>query len=98
MDKGRTQARETVLHADETSQSLEQIMINISTISDTSDSITGATMEQRRGADEINRTIVSISEIAEQTNQGARELEGSSAELGAVATRLQQLISTFKTA
>jgi methyl-accepting chemotaxis protein len=98
MDKGRTQARETVLHADETSQSLEQIMINISTISDTSDSISGATMEQRRGADEINRTIVSISEIAEQTNQGARELEGSSAELGAVATRLQQLISTFKTA
>ncbi|MCW9077568.1 MAG: methyl-accepting chemotaxis protein [Gammaproteobacteria bacterium] len=98
MGTGREQARDTVAHADETRQSLEEIIRDISTISGTSGSIASAAVEQSHSVDEINRTIVSISEVAEQTNQGARELEGSSAELGAVAARLQELISTFKTA
>jgi len=98
MGTGREQARDTVAHADETRRSLEEIIRDISTISGTSGSIASAAVEQSHSVDEINRTIVSISEVAEQTNQGARELEGSSAELGAVAARLQELISTFKTA
>ncbi len=98
MGTGQEQARDTVTHADETRQSLEEIIRAISTISGTSGSIASAAVEQSHSVDEINRTIVSISEVAEQTNQGARELEGSSAELGAVAARLQELISTFKTA
>jgi len=98
MASGREQARETVTHADETRQSLEEILRSISTISGTSDSIAAAAAEQHVGANEVNRTIVSINEIAEQTNQGARDLEHSSAELGEVAGRLRQLVSTFKTA
>ena len=98
MDAGREQARETVAHADEMRQSLEGILQDIATISGSSGSIASAAAQQSRNVDEIDKIIVSISEVAEQTSQGARELEGSSAELGAVATRLQQLICTFKTA
>lgn len=98
MDTGQEQARDTVAHADGTRQSLEEVLRSVSTISGASGSIASASVQQSHGVDQINKTIVSISAVAEQTNQGARELEGSSAELGATATRLQELISTFKTA
>jgi methyl-accepting chemotaxis protein len=98
MDAGREQARGTVRHADETSDSLQQIIQDIATISATSGSIAAASVQQSRSIDEINRTIVSISEVADQTSQGARDLEGSTAELGGLAASLQKLISTFRTA
>ena len=98
MDAGQKQARDTVAHADGTRQSLEEILRSVSTISGTSGSIASASVQQSHSVDQINKTIVSISEVAEQTNQGARELVGSSAELGVTATRLQELISNFKTA
>lgn len=98
MGTGQDQARDTVAHADGTRQSLEEILQSVSTISGTSGSIASAAIQQSHSVDQINKTIVSISEVAEQTNLGASELEGSSTELGAVATRLQELISTFKTA
>ena len=41
--------------------------------------------------------MIRISEIAEQTSQGAGDLEGSTGELASVAGRLQELIRTFKT-
>ncbi|MGB5773805.1 MAG: methyl-accepting chemotaxis protein, partial [Sedimenticolaceae bacterium] len=94
---GREQARETVEHAAETRQSLEEIILSVSTISDASSSIAAAAVEQTHNVDEINRTMGSISEIADQTSQGAQELESSTADLSAVATRMQELITTFKT-
>jgi methyl-accepting chemotaxis protein len=78
-----------VQHADQTRQSLEEITPSIATISHTSGSIAGAAVEQSRSVDEINRTMVAISDIAEQTSQGAHDLESSTGELTAVATRLQ---------
>ena len=97
MGTGREQARETVEHATETRQSLEEILLSVSTISDASSSIAAAAVEQTHNVDEINRTMGSISEIADQTSHGAQELESSTVDLGAVATRLQELIATFKT-
>ena len=97
METGRGQARDTVQHADETRQSLEEIIENIATISATSGSIAAAVVEQSRSVDDINQTMVTISEVAEQTNRGAQELESSTAELGSVSAQLHQLISTFKT-
>ncbi|MGD8957473.1 MAG: methyl-accepting chemotaxis protein, partial [Chromatiaceae bacterium] len=97
MGTGREQARETVEHAAETRQSLEEIILSVSTISDASSSIAAAAVEQTHNVDEINRTMGSISGIADQTSQGAQELESSTADLSAVATRLQELITTFKT-
>jgi methyl-accepting chemotaxis protein len=97
MDTGRDQAQGTVAHAQETRQSLDEIIASIATISHTAGSIATAAASQSDSVDEINRTMVTISEVAEQTSQGAGEMETSTAELGAVAGRLQQLISTFHT-
>jgi methyl-accepting chemotaxis protein len=97
MGTGREQACETVEHAAETRQSQEEIILSVSTISDASSSIAAAAVEQTHNVDEINRTMGSISEIADQTSQGAQELESSTADLSAVATRMQELITTFKT-
>lgn len=97
METGRTQARGTVERADETRQSLEEIIASISTISDTSTTIAAAAGEQSVSVDEINRTMVAISEIAEETSQGAGDLQSSTADLGSIATHLHQMISTFKT-
>jgi methyl-accepting chemotaxis protein len=97
MEAGREQARGTVQHATETRHSLEQIILDVATISDSSGSIAAAALEQTHSVDEINRTMGAIAEIAEQTSHGASDLESSTAELGSVASRLQALISTFKT-
>jgi len=97
MEAGRGQAGATVQHAEETRQSLEGIIWSVATISDTSGSIAAVAVEQTHNVDEINRTMGSISQIAEQTSQGGRDLEGSTGELAFVATRMQGLISTFKT-
>ena len=69
----------------------------MATISDSSGSIAAAALEQTHSVDEINRTMGAIAEIAEQTSHGASDLKSSTAELGSVASRLQALISTFKT-
>ncbi len=98
MEKGRGQAADTVGRAAQTRQSLDEIIDHIATISGSSGSIAAAVVQQSRGVDEINRTMVAISEVAEQTSEGARELEESTAELGKVAEHLQRLIGTFKTA
>lgn len=98
MQTGREQARETVEHAAETRQALDEILSNVATISESSGSIASAALQQTHNIDEINRTIAAISEVAEQTSQGAGELDGSTGELTSMAVRLQDLIRTFKTA
>ena len=98
METSRGQARQTVEHAGDTRQSLEEIIENIATISQTSGQIRSAAAGQSDSVDQINQTMLSISEVAEQTSQGANDLEASTGELASVATRLQQLIATFKTA
>jgi len=98
MQTGREQARETVEHAAETRQALDEILSNVATISDSSESIAAAALQQTHNIDDINRTIAAISEVAEQTSQGASELDGSTEELTSMAVRLQDLMHTFKTA
>ena len=97
MATGRGQARQTVEHAGDTRQSLEEIIQSIATISTTSGSIASAAAGQSDSVDRINETMGSISEVADQTSRGANDLEAATGELASVATRMQQLISTFKT-
>jgi len=96
METGREQARGTVQHAEETRRRLEEIILDVSTINDTSSSIAAAALEQTHSVDEINRTMASISAIAEQSSQGAQELESSTVKPASVASSLQDLIRTFK--
>jgi methyl-accepting chemotaxis protein len=96
MQAGRAQARETVQHANETSQNLDAIIQQVATISASSGGIASAAVRQGQGIGEINSTIVRIAEVAESTSQGAVDLQSSTAELGATAERLHTLIGSFR--
>jgi methyl-accepting chemotaxis protein len=68
----------------------------VSIIAETAIQIAAASVEQSRSVDEIERTLSGISEVAEQTDRGAQDLAGSTAELGAVAARLERLVGSFR--
>ncbi len=96
METGRGQARDTEQHTVAAGQTLRDIMNSVSIIAETATRIAAASAEQSRSVDEIERTLNGISEVAEQTDRGAQELAGSTAELGAVAARLERLVGSFR--
>ena len=96
MQKSQGQARETVDQADEAQNSLQSIVGEVSTIVDVTQQIAGAADEQASTVEEINRNIVAISDVAEQTSRGAGELESSSASIKNVAAQLQGLVGSFR--
>jgi methyl-accepting chemotaxis protein len=66
-------------------------------ITDMNRHIADAAAQQEQVAEEINRNIVNITQVAEQTAEGTRQLADSSAELAQLAEQLQGLVGRFKT-
>jgi len=58
--------------------------------------IATASEEQSAVADEINRNVVAISEISNQTAEGAVQTAESSSQLAALSEGLQRAINKFK--
>jgi len=58
--------------------------------------IATAAEEQFSVSEEINRNIISVSDLGSQTAAGANETTASSEELARLAVGLQSLISQFK--
>jgi len=96
MQKSQDQARDTVAQADQTRGSLQEIVDEVTTIAGVTEQIASAADQQNVTVNEINRNIVAISDVAQQTNQGAAELESSSASIKGVAGQLQGLVGSFK--
>jgi len=96
MQKSQGQARDTVSQADKARDSLQEIVDEVTTIAGVTEQIATAADEQNQTVNEINRNIVAISDVAQQTNQGAAELESSTASIRGVAGQLQSLVGSFK--
>jgi methyl-accepting chemotaxis protein len=96
MDKGREQAITGEAQAKEASESLEAITRAVSTINEMNTHIASAAEEQSATADEMNRNIVNISQVSEQTASGSEQTTLAANELAQLANELQQLISQFK--
>ncbi|WP_404339676.1 methyl-accepting chemotaxis protein [Pseudoalteromonas mariniglutinosa] len=75
---------------------LELIVENISAISDQNHVIAGAAEEQSKVAREIDRNIVTISDLASQTAEGSSQTNASATELTRLAVQLNELVSKFK--
>ncbi|WP_372626012.1 methyl-accepting chemotaxis protein [Arsukibacterium sp.] len=75
---------------------LELIAENISAISDQNHVIAGAAEEQSKVAREIDRNIVTISDLASQTADGSSQTSASASELTRLAVELNELVSKFK--
>lgn len=98
MAKGLDQAVRGEEQAKEASESLEAITRAVSTINEMNTHIASAAEEQSATADEMNRNIVNISQVSDQTASGSEQTTTAANELAQLANELQQLISQFKIA
>jgi methyl-accepting chemotaxis protein len=96
MEQGRNRTRSTVEQAAKAGASLETITQAVSTIVEMNMQIASAAQEQTAVAEEINRNIVNISEVSDQTAHATQQLSQSSAELSHLASDLQSLVNKFK--
>ncbi len=96
METGKSGAQAGVERAASAGQSLQTITAAVASINDMNAHIASAAEEQSAVADEINRNIVTISEVAEQNTENANQTSRASEELAHLATELQNLVAQFK--
>jgi methyl-accepting chemotaxis protein len=96
MQQNRTKAAETVEQAAQAGEFLESITQGVSTILDMNSQIAVSSEEQAAVAQEINRSIVSIQGISNETSAGATQTSESSKEVAILGNRLRQLVEQFR--
>jgi len=96
MNNGCAQAMASVEQTADADQALQSIIATVAQISDMNMQIASAAEQQSAVAEEVNRGIFTISELATETSNGAGETSASSEELTELALRLQQLTGRFK--
>jgi len=97
MEASRNGSQESVELAGAAGESLNAITEAVTTISDMNIHIASAAEEQGCVAEEINKNVVNISHIVQQTAEGAQQTFHSSNDLARLATELQELVGQFKT-
>ncbi|MCG8099098.1 MAG: methyl-accepting chemotaxis protein, partial [Candidatus Thiodiazotropha taylori] len=68
----------------------------MSEISEMNTQIASAAEEQSSVTEEINRSIVSINEVSEQSATGAQQTTQASADVAKLAEQLKSLVERFK--
>lgn len=96
MEKGQTQAVESVKYATEAGHSLQQITRSVQAITEMNTLINDEAGSQSGVAVEINQNIRNISEIADTSKEGTEETNKESQKLANLAGQLQQLVSQFQ--
>jgi len=96
MEKGQTQANESVSHASDAGNSLQQITQAIQGITEINTLINDEAGSQSGVAVEINQNIHAISEIATESMNAAEKTNQESQGLSELAVNLQQLVAKFK--
>jgi len=97
MNRSREEAQQVVEQANRAGQSLESIAEAVQKINEMSTQIASAAEEQNAVAEEINRNVVTITEMANQTAAGGQQIAQASTELAQLSTDLQGQVSQFKT-
>ena len=96
MSEGRESAKMSVEKAASASQALDTITGMITRMDEMSAAISSAANEQSQVAEDINRGIVNISQIAEHTAEGAKESTSAVETMAALSAQLQDAASKFK--
>lgn len=96
MQQNRSKTSETVEQAAQAGEFLKSITQGVSTILDMNSQIAVSSEEQAAVAQEINRSIVSIQIISEETSAGATQTSESSKEVSMLGNRLRQLVEQFQ--
>ena len=96
MEQSRKLAQSSVQQSADAGTSLEKIATAVSSIRDMNTQIASAAEQQSSVAEEINRNVVSITQVAEQTSAGMGQLSSASDELARLASELRSVVDQFK--
>jgi len=97
MQSSREQANGSVESAAKAGESLDIIAKAVLEITEMNAQIASAAEEQSSVAEEINKNIVSINEVAESSASGAQQTMTASEQLAELADRLKSEVEQFKT-
>ena len=96
MEQGTARADESVHQAGEAGEALNAISQAVAVINEMNVQIASAAEEQNAVAEEINRAVVAISQITEQTAAGAQQTASASNELEQLSGQLSQMVGRFR--
>jgi len=96
MDEGKVQAQKGVEMAHKAEASLVEIVTAVGTITDMNDQIAAAAEEQSAVSEEINKSIVNITEISEETANGTEQTTIASNDQARLASELKTMVNQFK--
>jgi methyl-accepting chemotaxis protein len=96
MVEGRNRAQASVKQAAEAGESLESITQAVANITDLNIQIASAAEEQSVVAEEINRNVLTISQVGQQTSLASQQTMVASEELARLAAQLQNVVSQFR--
>jgi len=96
MDSSRERAETSESQVHAAGDSLDAITSAVSHISAMNTQIANAAAEQGRVAEEINRNVINISQVAEQTVVGAGQSTAANDRINALANELQGLVGQFR--
>ncbi len=92
LEKGHEGAR----RVERTAEALADILGAVQAINEMNTQIATAAEEQSAVANEINRNIANISEVAHHTTQGAEEARHAGEQLASLSMELQQLVKKYE--
>ena len=97
MEGSRERVRRSVEHGQQARQRLDQIVASVETITTMSDQVATATDQQGQVAEDIDRRIHEIADMARNAAEGVHATVGATSEIGEEMEGLRGLISRFRT-
>lgn len=94
--RSRDRAQTGIAKVSESSEILDSIYANISSISDMNTQVATAAEEQGYASEEINRNVVRINELAHVCREQANQAADASGELAKLGSDLQGTVQKFK--
>jgi len=96
MEKSRDSVKDSVGKAAMAGDALAAITESVATINNMNTQIASAAEEQSCVVEEVNKNVVSISQISTESSDGVRQVAAASEELAQLAAGLQAMISDFE--
>jgi methyl-accepting chemotaxis protein len=96
MEQSRTRTEESVLQSEEADAALTLITQAVSIITEMNTQIASAAEEQSAVAEDVNRNVATIDQVAKAVAGGAQEASEASAGLTRLAEQQRRLINQFK--
>jgi len=97
MTSSQAKVQETVTAAERAAQALEAISASVATIRDMNSEIATAAEEQGAMSQEIERSTIDLSNLAEESLSTAVSADQTSAQLADIGDQVARLTATFKT-